>query len=233
MITYKEYFIEGVFLMENKLEKEMNIGKKNICMSIVSGASIAFIVLSIVALNCTLDIHAVVLEKVEMLIEKYDIYIIISCGISMILVKSCTWLFEQRSFIKRILSSKSFMKIIFIITMVLLYNYMLSITMLKIKTININYEYVHGLLMWALIIFMTPKGDKMVRMSISLYSIATIVLIIISTLNLHIANIGQLTLFLDLELLWICEMCVSAVIKYVLLKICLYVVKWAYRRFKC
>ena len=198
--------------MENKSNRRMSIGENKVFMG---GVIMMLIVTLIVTLNDTLNLHVVV-EKVKMFVEKDAMNIGLYCCIMIIFIELLTLLFNKRNVVRRILCSNVFTDIVFIVATVLLYNYMFSIEMLHIKTININYEHIHDLLMWALILFMIPKGNKMVRMSISLYSIATIVLIIISTLNLHIATIGEYTLFLDYEPLWICEMCVAAAIKSIL-----------------
>ena len=209
--------------MENKSNKKMSIGENKVFMG---GVIIMLIVTLIVTLNDTLNLHVVV-EKVNMFVEKDDKNIGLYCGITMIFLELLTLLFNKRNFVRRILSSNVFTDIVFIVATILLYNYMFSIEMLHI---NINYEDIHGLLMWALILFMTPKGDKMVRMSISLYSIATIVLIGVSTLNLHIATIGQSTLFLDIEPLRVCVLVVFVVIKCVVLKISLHIVNWVWNK---
>lgn len=219
--------------MENKSNKKMSIGENKVFMG---GVIIMLIVTLIVTLNYTLNLHVVV-EKVKMFLEKHQIYFVRHCGITIVLYELINLLVKKRSFVRRILSSKVFMDMIYIVTMVLFYNYRLSIEIFNIQNINIDYAYVHGILMLVMVMCMIPRGDKMVRMSISLYSIVTIVVICISTLNLHIATIGQSTLFLDLEPFGICVIVVSAVIKYVLLKIGLYVAKWGLNKidtiFKC
>ena len=172
--------------MENKSNKKMSIGENKVFMG---GVIIMLIVTLIVTLNYTLHLHVVV-EKVKMFLEKHQIYFVRYCGITIVLYELINLLVKKRIFVRRILSSKVFMDMIYIVTMVLFYNYMLSIESFNIQNININYAYVHGILMGGIVMCMIPRGDKMVRMSISLYSIVTIVVICISTLNLHIATIG-------------------------------------------
>jgi len=126
------------------------------------------------------------------------------------------------------LQDKVFTNIMCIITIILLYNYTLSIEMLNVKRISFSNEYVYLMLMMLIIQFMSPKGDKLLYMSINLGSIATMLFVTVCTLDMHIATIGQATIFLDYHPLLIITMLVHGIAQWIPIKVVQYIMLKSY-----
>ena len=126
------------------------------------------------------------------------------------------------------LQDKGFTNIMCIMTIILLYNYTLSIEMLNVKRISISNEYVYLMLMMLIIQFMSPKGDKMLYMSVNLCSIAPMLFVTVCTLDMHIATIGQATIFLDYHPLLIITMLVHGIAHWTPIKVVQYIMLKSY-----
>ena len=126
---------------------------------------------------------------------------------------------KMKWIVTKILQEECIASIMSIVTIVLLYNYNYIIKELNVLTMGVKYLDLYYILMIFVIKVMQPKGDKVVYMSVNLCSIATMLFVTVGTLDMHIASIGQATMFLDYNLRNIVEMFVHTALAWFILRV--------------
>lgn len=124
-----------------------------------------------------------------------------------------------KGMLNRILQEKGITNTMFIVTIVLLFNYRYSMKMLNVDTINIGYEGIYLILILLVVLFEKHKGDKVIYIGVNLCSIATILFVSVHTLKIHVATMGKVTLFLEYHPLRIILMFMYAMLLWIQIKI--------------